>query len=200
MIVRSEPHRGAPVTSVGPADPASPSLVVDAARRGDQDAWRALYRAHAGRLEAWLATRRLDDPSLDAQDLAAEAWATAADKLADFRGGDLDFPAWLFGIARNLHRNAARKARRRATDPVASTPDAPDPSAVDLEVEGWSRVRELLALLSPREREVLALTDVVGLSTADAASVLAVSQVAVRVTRHRGLRRLSGTAADIGSG
>ena len=52
--------------------------VVAAAKRGDQDAWRALYRAHAGRLVVWLETRSGSDRAVAAEDVAAQTWLTAA--------------------------------------------------------------------------------------------------------------------------
>jgi RNA polymerase sigma-70 factor (ECF subfamily) len=57
-------------------------------------------------------------------------------------------------------------------------------------VPGREWVRDLLAGLSPRERDVVACIDVVGLSVADAATALGMTPVAVRVARHRALRRL----------
>jgi RNA polymerase sigma-70 factor (ECF subfamily) len=47
-----------------------------------------------------------------------------------------------------------------------------------------------LASLPPREREVLACLEVVGLDVATTAAALGLSATAVRVARHRGLRRL----------
>jgi RNA polymerase sigma-70 factor (ECF subfamily) len=67
--------------------------------------------------------------------------------------------------------------------------DGPDTTITD---QAW--VRDLLAGLSSRERDVVACVDVVGLSTADAARALGMSQVAVRVARHRALRRLRAEA------
>jgi RNA polymerase sigma-70 factor (ECF subfamily) len=51
-------------------------------------------------------------------------------------------------------------------------------------------VRDLLDTLSPRERDVVACVDVVGLPVAEAARALGMTPVAVRVARHRALHRL----------
>ncbi len=48
----------------------------------------------------------------------------------------------------------------------------------------------LLSHLSERERQVVACIDVVGLDVAATAAALQMSATAVRVARHRGLRRL----------
>jgi RNA polymerase sigma-70 factor (ECF subfamily) len=167
--------------------------VVAAAKDGDQDAWRTLYRAHAGRLLVWLGTRSGTDSAVTAEDVAAQTWLTAAEKVADYDGGADEFGAWLFGIARRIAANSRRRSGRRRTDPVAETPgsavDGPDTTIPN---QAW--IRDLLAGLSARERDVVACVDVVGLSTADTARALGMTQVAVRVARHRALRRLRAEA------
>lgn len=172
--------------------------VVHRAKSGDPDAWRELYRAHAGRLVAWLRLRPTGDSALSADDVAADAWVVAASKIADFNGTSSDFAGWLFGIARKISFRTKERSDRRQTHPgeigeVADHLDvAPDPTIL-IDQQFW--VRELLATLPPRERDVLGLVDGLGMDTQSAAEALGISQVAVRVARHRGLRRL-GRAGD----
>ena len=167
--------------------------VVTAAKHGDQDAWRALYRAHAGRLVVWLETRSGTDSAVTAEDVAAQTWLIAAEKVADYEGGSEEFGAWLFGIARRVAANYRRRSGRRRTDPVAETPGS-DVQGPDTTVPDQAWIRDLLAGLSPRERDVVACVDVVGLTAADTARALGMTQVAVRVARHRALRRLRAEA------
>jgi len=159
------------------------------ARAGDPDAWRALYRAHAGRLVAWLRTRPCGDAATTPEDLASEAWLVAASKIADFDGDDDAFAGWLFGIARNLQANARRRSDRRRTDPVEHEPQIGVPDTT-LVLVGQDWVTHLLAQLPPRERDAVGLTDALGFDTASAAEILGISAIAVRVARHRGLARL----------
>ena len=91
----------------------SDDRIVAAAKHGDADAWRELYRAHAGRLLVWLQRRPPADGALSADDLAAESWLTAASRIADFSGSSDEFAGWLFGISRNLEANARRRDGRR---------------------------------------------------------------------------------------
>ena len=169
--------------------------VVTGAKSGDPDAWRALYRAHAGRLVVWLRHRAPDQDMHAAEDLAGEAWLTAANKLQDFHGTADEFGGWLFGIARNLAANARRSVGRRQTwateqDTLAGYADnSPSPSP-EQHVVGEDWVRATLAQLSPRERDVIAATEVIGMEVTDAAAALGMTAVAVRVTRHRALKRL----------
>jgi RNA polymerase sigma-70 factor (ECF subfamily) len=157
-------------------------------------AWRDLYTAHAGRMLVWLRTLPSGDAGVAPEDLAADTWLTAATKIADFRGSSSDFAGWLFGIARLQARNASRRSGRRMTSPATSdTLDSTltiySPAAGnDPEAAAW--ITWLLSHLSERERQVVACIDVVGLDVTTTAAALQMTTTAVRVARHRGLRRL----------
>lgn len=166
--------------------------VVAAAKRGDAEAWRALYRAHAGRLIVWLSTRPSGDSAVTGEDLAAETWLVAAERIHSFTGSSSDFAGWLFGIARNLGGNTHRRSKRRstyATDPhELAEPEVVSGPESSYAAQDW--VIRALATLPPRERDVVGCLDVVGLDVETTARALGMSSVAVRVARHRGLKRL----------
>ena len=175
--------------------------LVAEARRGDPGAWRELYLLHNQRLTVWLRSLPSPDAASSAEDVAAEAWLTAATKIHDFKGGDDDFPAWLFTIARNHASNSRRTALRRRTDPVSvqETPEATwgrSPSDLS-QVDDLDTTRRLLEHLSPREAEVVACIDIVGLDVAATAAALGMKPTAVRVARHRALGRLRNVLADL---
>ena len=165
--------------------------LVSRAKSGDPDAWRTLYRDHAGRLVAWLATRPTGDAAAEPEDVASEAWTVAAAKIADFEGSASDFAGWLFTIARQISATTRRTAERRRTTP-GTVPDgadvAADPSAV---VQQTQWVRDALATLTARERAAVGLVDGLGVDPGTAADILGISAVALRVARHRGLKRLN---------
>jgi RNA polymerase sigma-70 factor (ECF subfamily) len=166
--------------------------LIRRAKAGDGEAWRELYRAHAGRLLVWLRAVAGHDAGVGAEDLAADAWLTAANKMASFEGSTDDFGGWLFGVARRLAANNRRRSERRGTwgvDPQEMSALAPtvEPHA---EVDDQAWVRWALSGLPLREREVVACLEVIGLDVAATASALDMSAAAVRVARHRGLRRL----------
>ncbi len=173
--------------------------LVHAAKQGEPQAWRQLYRAHAGRLVAWLGARPAADAAYDPEDIAAEAWLTAAEKIASFTGTSDEFAGWLFGISRKLASNSQRKSRRRATYPAEMLPEprlaemstGPEPQLVSTD---W--VHRLLATLPPREREVVACLDVAQFDVATTARILDMTQVAVRVAHHRAMKRLRQHGAD----
>jgi RNA polymerase sigma-70 factor (ECF subfamily) len=168
--------------------------LISRAKGGDQQAWRELYAAHAARLVQWLNTLRLGDASTGAEDVAADAWLTAARRIADFKGDSSAFAGWLFGIARNVGVNTSRRSSRRATSPYA--PDVEDTLIWGITedpttgVAGADAIQRLLARLPRREAEVVACIDVVGLDVTSTARALGMSPTAVRVAHHRALGRL----------
>lgn len=167
--------------------------IVARAKTGDQAAWRQLYEAHAGRLQMWLGTMPLSDVAATPEDIAADAWLTAAQKIADFSGTSSDFAGWLFSIARNITLNARRRDIRRATTPYPVDSDDTvwgahhDPSTT---VAGSDWTRWLLEQLPPRQAEVVACIDVVGLDISATSRALGISPAAVRVSHHRALGTL----------
>lgn len=174
--------------------------LVARAKRGDAEAWRALYRAHAGRLLVWLSTRPQGDVAVGADDLAAEAWLTAADRIGSFHGTSTEFAGWLFGIARKLGGNVRRRGLRRRTHPTDLDTLVEHPAVAGPEpayaAQDW--VVRALATLPPRERDVVGCREVVGLDVESTAVALGISAVSVRVAHHRGLRRLRSVVAPQG--
>lgn len=164
--------------------------LISRAKRGDSEAWRTLYRDHAGRLVAWLRLRPTGDTLSSAEDLAAEAWFVAASKIAVFHGTSDEFAGWLFGTARKLNANARRTSHRRGTTPEAPEQMIGIAGSVEDGGDHIAWVRSILAPLPPREREAVGLVDALGVDSRIAAEALGISGVALRVARHRGLRRL----------
>lgn len=168
--------------------------LITRARAGDETAWAQLYRDHAGRLIVWLRTSPSGDAAAAPEDIASDAWLTAAQNLGKFSGTSDDFAGWLFSIARNVASNRRRTNARRATSPH----DTALPGGVDwgttedgsLVINGNDATRRLLGHLSKREAEVIACIDVVGLDATATSHALGMSVTAVRVARHRGLKRL----------
>jgi len=164
--------------------------LIERARTGDASAWKELYESLSGRLVLWLRTRPSGDPASSPEDIAAESWLVAADKIADFSGSRDEFGGWLFGIARNLAANAARRTQRRATDATEILDLDHTTDTHELTITGEDWVRHALAQLPGREGEVLSAMEVAGLDAAATAAMLGISTAAVRVARHRGLARL----------
>lgn len=174
--------------------------VVARAKHGDAEAWRILYQANAARLKVWLEAVPTGDAAADSEDIASTAWLTASRRIDSFTGTASDFAGWLFTIARNIAMTTRATGARRATYPtdVASS----DPGL-------WGRVDDhgehvdaadlalrLVRQLSPREAEVVACIDVAGFDIATTATILELTEVAVRVAHHRGIGRLRTLLTD----
>lgn len=166
---------------------------VSAAKAGDADAWHALYVAHAGRLLLWLRARQPVDCAVSADDVASETWLVAARRVHHFHGTSDQFAGWLFGIGRKVSANQARRGVLRTTatldDGHVELPGL-GPADPQETVTGLAWVRTELARLPRRERDVLACMEVIGLDVAATAHALGMTSVAVRVSRHRALKRL----------
>jgi RNA polymerase sigma-70 factor (ECF subfamily) len=98
--------------------------IAQGLRRGDVDAWRALYEAFAG--QVWRAVARLLGPdSSDVADVVQETFLAAARSAAAYDPDRGSLWMWLWGIARNrvaLHyRQQGRRERlQRAVEWFAS--------------------------------------------------------------------------------
>jgi RNA polymerase sigma-70 factor, ECF subfamily len=131
----------------------------------------------------------LRDRSL-AEDVTALAFERAfrRRRLFDARRGSER--AWLFGIARNAALDELRR-RKRTTPTAAEQRQSTDTELEQFEtVVARTTVRDALATLPPRERELIALKFHAGLSNAEIARVLGVSESNAGTLLHRTITRL----------
>jgi RNA polymerase sigma-70 factor, ECF subfamily len=151
-----------------------------------------LVRTHYA--EVWTLCRALVDQDV-ADDLAQETFIRAGRTLADFRG-ETTVRAWLLSIARRtcvdeLRRRGRRTRRDTELADLRRSPHAEPPGA-------GLELRDLIGRLDPDRRTAFALTQLLGLSYAEAAQVCdcAVGTIRSRVARARedliGLLEMSG--------
>jgi RNA polymerase sigma factor (sigma-70 family) len=152
----------------------SDSNLVDGARRGDQDAFAAIYDRYADRLHSYCFVMLRN--AEDAADATHETFVKAATKLTQLRNPDKLRP-WLFAIARN-EANAIGRHRARSTpeedlsEALVSDPDHTYGLAQEeLKELVWSAV----AGLQDRDRELMTLHLVEGLEGEDLANAVGVS-------------------------
>lgn len=122
----------------------------------------------------------------DEQDAIAEVFLIAWRRLESVPEGEGARP-WLYATARRVLANQARaSARRRRLNEKLSA----QPVAVETEADPLAgRVHDALAVLGPRDREVLLLAEWEGLGPAEIAVVLRCPAVTVRGRLHRARRR-----------
>lgn len=145
------------------------------ARHGDTAAATAFVRATQA--DVWRLCSHLGSRSV-ADDLTQETYARAFASLHRFAGRSTA-RTWLLSIARRVCADAVREAIRvRGVDPPArSTPDPAESVAL----------RALLGGLDTDRREAFVLTQIVGLTYAEAADVCScpVGTIRSRVARAR---------------
>lgn len=148
----------------------------------------ALYRSSRDDVYAYAAGLLRDRAA--AEDVTALAFERAYRKRRRFDPRRGSRRAWLFGIARNAALDELRR-RGRSAELVAEPADrGPD---VDERVEVALRraaLRQAMARLTARERELVALKFFAGLSNAEIARVIGVSESNAGTRLHRVVERL----------
>jgi RNA polymerase sigma-70 factor, ECF subfamily len=160
----------------------------------DSESWErfeTLYRSSRDDLYAYVLTLVRDRAA--AEDVTAIAFERAYRRRRTFDRHRGDQRGWLFGIARNAALDELRR-RRRAATLVVDPEDVSDDELADHDDEDHTvrraAVREALAALAPRERELIALKFHAGLTNAELASVLGVSESNAGTMLHRAVQKL----------
>ena len=163
--------------------------LVAKAQDGDVDAWEALYRRAYPRLLAY-ARRRLEGEA--AKEAVSETMARAVAGMATFRPTGPGFEGWLFGICRHVVLDAQRAAGRRgyAVPVTEQASNEPAPGDGLLLGEEYAAVRAAFSRLNEKDRELLELRVVAGLTAEETATVLGRRAGAVRTAQTRALKRL----------
>jgi RNA polymerase sigma-70 factor (ECF subfamily) len=156
-------------------------FAADAAS-GDPLAAAALVRGTQG--DVWRLCAALGDPG-SADDLTQETYLRAFGSLHRFEGRS-SVRTWLLAIARRVCADALRARRRRPTLVRVDLADVEVTDGAD-RVGEHAAVRDLLARLDADRREAFVLTQVVGLSYAEAGEVAGcpVGTIRSRVARAR---------------
>jgi RNA polymerase sigma-70 factor (ECF subfamily) len=195
--------------------------LIQQASQGDDHARALLLTRQRQRLSRMVAChldRRLA-ARVDPSDVVQEALADAARKLDEYlKNRPLPFYPWLRRLAWErlvkLHRRHLHAGNRSVRREEADVFDLPDESSVELaqrlvssgtgpsgqllQGELRERVRSALARLGERDREVLVMRYLEGMSTKEVAATLEISEGAVKMRHLRaldGLRRLLADAA-----
>ncbi len=189
-------RRGSPRSS----DPESDEQLMARVRGGEVEAFDALFERYRRRLFGFL-FRRCDETAA-AEDLFQETWIRVirARKRFDPRRR---FSTWLFQIANNLCRDRVRRltvdirkrealhqqAQARSESAAASSPELSVALPADL--------RERLAALPDRLREVLVLRYYHDLSEGEIAEIVGVPRGTVKSRLHTAVKTLrAGVQSD----
>jgi RNA polymerase sigma-70 factor (ECF subfamily) len=155
------------------------------AATGERRAFGELVRRHGSAVRALL--RRMGAAPAEADDAAQDAFITAFEKIAEFRG-EGPVAGWVKKIAARQYLRRVQKGRRlalleREDEPVAARLDGAD-------ADGRIDLDEALKTLSEAERLCVTLCYGAGLSHAEAAEALKLPLGTVKSHVKRGLDRL----------
>ncbi|WP_293308693.1 sigma-70 family RNA polymerase sigma factor [Mycolicibacterium sp.] len=139
---------------------------------------------------------------LSADDVAQEVCLAAIQALPRYQDQGRPFLAFVYGIASHKVADAHRAAGRNRSDPTDEVPerfsvdDGPEQMAINS--DSAARMQKLLAVLPDKQREILTLRIVVGMSAEETAEAVGSTPGAVRVAQHRALARLKSEIAGAG--
>lgn len=171
---------------IGAAEELSDEALAAACVTGDRAAQTLLFERHVDAVHRFISRMRSSDAS-SIDDLVQATFIAAFQSADRFKGPRLQ--SWLYGIATNVMRGYVRKeiARKRIASSLAEQPVARTAAPRDVDV---ARLRDAIATLSPKLREVIVLVDLEGASGTDCAAALGVPEGTV-------WRRLSDARAQL---
>lgn len=165
---------------------AGDDALVEGARYGDERAFEALYRRHAGATFG-LALRMLKNRA-DAEDMLQEIFIHAYERLPSFEGRSA-FGTWLYRLAVNrcLDHLRSRAGRERSRNEPLS------PELALGRLPGGTRALELeraIGELPPSSRAAFLLHDVAGYEHKEVAEMLGVAVGTSKSLVHRARMKL----------
>ncbi len=171
-------------------------ITLQRALEGDGQAFAALVSPHLARLHR-VAQRACGDPVL-AEDAVQEALTLVYERLARYRPGT-SFKAFVTAIAvKRAHSLMRSERRRRDRERASARPATWAAADARLDAERAAvRVREALAAMPEKRREVAILRLDGGLSYAEIAEATGTTAGSARVLVHKAVKQLRGLLADV---
>jgi len=170
--------------------PNEKELVVRATTK--PEAFSAIYDHYFPRVYNYAFYRVKDAGAAD--DITTQVFERTLGKLESYHSERAPFAAWLFAIARNTVNQYLRTQRRRRwiSLDLLYGPETGDPNPEETLVLGESHTELITAVasLSNRERDIIALKFVAGLTNRRIASLTGLSESNVSVILYRSLRKL----------
>ncbi len=158
--------------------------LIARAQRGEPAAIEELLGDVAPRVRRF--GRRFCGTAHDADDALQDTLLAVAEHIGQY-DGRASLASWVLTLTRNACLRRRRGLKNAPPEPDApDVPDrAPGPEARAEERELANAVRDAVQALPLEAREVILVRDVEGLSAAEAASVLQISQQALKSRLHR---------------
>jgi len=159
------------------------AALVEKAKNGGQEAFGELYRLHN---QALFRYARYRLPKQAAEDAVSETFSRAWAGLPRYRATGAPFVSWLYGIARHVVLDAGVAERR--VEPRGEFPDQAFES--DLSATDKIALADAIACLPQRQRQVIELKFLIGLTNDEVGAALGKSPGAVNAQQWRALEAL----------
>jgi RNA polymerase sigma-70 factor, ECF subfamily len=179
-------------------DDASDADLVRHAIAGHGEAFAEIYRRH--HTIVFRFARMMSGSQTIAEDVTQETFTTLLRGLTRYEPGRGALSTYLYGVARNITRARLRRERRfvRLDITEDSEPISPrDPSTAFEQSQQRMRLRQIIAELPSRYREVIILCGLHGLSYAEVAVILGTPVGTVRSRLSRGRRAMADRVRQI---
>jgi RNA polymerase sigma factor (sigma-70 family) len=164
--------------------------LVSEARQGSIKAFDDIYRQLAGQVASYLRWHRATDPD----GLTNDVFAQVHRNLPRFEGDEHGFRSWVFTIAHHRMIDDRRRANRQpplqddlGVEEHVGLGDVEDDAFAVL---AHDRVRDLLTVLSPDQRDVVLLRIIADLSVEEVARMLDKREGAIKALQHSALAAL----------
>ena len=174
------------------------------ARAGDDAAFASLLRQYERPLYGYIYHIMSNNPD-DAADLLQETFIKVYRALPKIPA-EVNFPAWLYRVARNCCLDELRRRRRarwtlwngaQGASMIENVAEM-DPERLVMEREGDHAVMAVLARMSRRNREALILRECEGLSCEEIGVVFGISRKAVKSMLFRAREEFRRITATLG--
>ncbi|MGW6446171.1 sigma-70 family RNA polymerase sigma factor [Lentzea sp. NPDC055074] len=185
-----------------PVDPPPPSYYSSRPQSADEHVARAVAGDRAA-IERLLGTirplivrycRARVGSFASADDVAQDVCLAVLTSLPSYRDQGRPFLAFVYGIAAHKVADSFRSFSRNKAEAVSELPESMDtaagPEQRAMQGELSDQMATLLRVLPEKQREIVVLRVMVGLSAEETAEAVGSTPGAVRVAQHRALSRL----------
>lgn len=175
---------------MGPVGDASLEALLRAANRGDQRAYSAFLHAITPMLRGIARARGSGLGPEICEDVVQETLLAIHQKRQTWRE-DMAVRPWLYAIVRYKVVDAFRARGRRVHVQIDDFADVL-PAAPDVDLTVRSDAERMIGKLDPRSARIVRAIGLEGASIAETSAALDMTETAVRVALHRGLKKLAG--------
>lgn len=174
--------------------------LMTAGLNGDAEAYRLLLTRLSSHLRAYFRRRlaRIGRGATEAEDLVQDVLIAIHTRRHVYNESE-PFTPWLHAIARYKFIDFLRKTKQSLTEVEFENASDIVSGNDHEEVDASRDLHNLLAGLPEKMRRSIQLVKLDGLSVAEAASRLGMSDSAIKVSIHRGMKALSSLVAKAGA-